>query len=215
MVHRATHRVSGFLGLHDLVGEPMPTLAARPRLAQGTVSDVHELRRSDGGIPAPGEMRAPARGAEAREIRVRLVELLASEAGHTMRNAITREIAGDGRPLPAAVLRALATLARDADPRVRRAASSTLVHLLEAMSPIVRSELIVRLATSSRFELRLLIAQALRHGALGVGTVTALEHLVDDPEPEVRAAALVSARLRMAEAPHRMGVIVRRKLQHL
>jgi hypothetical protein len=154
-------------------------------------------------------------GAQARDIRVRLVELLASEAGHAMRTAITRELAADGRPLPAAVLRALASLARDPDPRVRRASATTLVHLLEAMSPIVRSELIVRLATSSRFELRLLIAQALRHGALGVGTMSALEHLVDDPEPEVRGAALVSARLRMAEAPSRMGIIVRRKLQHL
>jgi hypothetical protein len=200
----------GFLVVGTLVGERAPTLRARRR-AIGTLTDGEPVAGdpSGHGEAAP----APARGADARLLRVRLVELLASDGDHESRTSIMRQLARLGNPLPAGVIRALATLARDPDPRVRWAASTTLVHLLEVMGPMERSELIGRLATSSRLELRLLVAQALRFGSLAVGTISALEHLVDDPDAEVGRAALVSARLRLAQAPSRMLGIMRRKLQ--
>jgi hypothetical protein len=203
MVNGAVERRGrgGFLVLNELVGERAPTQRARMRMAEGTSPGIDI-----------GPERMPLRGADARHLRIRMVELLAAEADPEARAVAARQIASLGSPLPAGVLRALAALARDRDARVRRAAATTLVRLIEAMGAIERSELIGRLATSSRAEMRLLVALALRHGALEVGSLSALEHLVDDADPEVRCAALVSARLRLGEAPARLLPIVRRKL---
>jgi hypothetical protein len=123
-----------------------------------------------------------------------------------------RGLAGE---CPAGVLRALAGMIRDRDPRVRRAAQTILTRRFEALSPLERSESIGRLATSTRPELRLLVALALRHGPIVVGGLSALELLVDDVDPEVRRAALVSLRLRAAEAPGRLMALVRRKVAEL
>jgi hypothetical protein len=186
---------TGFLVLDEIVGERQPTLRRR-RTAEGTSPGL----AADGG---------------ARALRVRLVELLACDVDPTARAGAARQIAALGTPLPAGVLRALASLARDRDPRVRGATATTLVRLLEAIDPLERCGLVGRLATSTRAELRLLVAVALRHGALLVGGLTALEHLIEDPDPDVARAAWVSARLRLADAPARLRPIVQRARQRI
>jgi hypothetical protein len=218
MMSRAERARAGFLVLDQLVGpdhddardewdgallrgERMPT-RRHPRLAEGTAVD---LARPDAG-------GAAARDPDARRLRIRMVELLASEPDPAARAAAARQIASLGDPLPAGVLRALACLAQDPEPRVRAATATTLVRLIEALEPFQRSALVVRLAASSRPELRLLVAFALRFGPLVVGGLSALEHLVDDPDEAVRRAALISVRYRLREAPVRLAPVVRRKL---
>lgn len=220
MIERAQFRRSGFLVLGELE-EPDEVEPGRRRAALGTIGDESladeptrpgEFACGTQQFLRPDGLTVERRAADDHALRVRLVDILTSGGDRERRARLIRELASLGHPLPAGVLRALASLARDLDARVRWAAATTLVHLLEALSPIARAELIGRLATSSRFELRLLIAQALRFGALGVGTLSALEHLVDDEDAEVRRAALVSARLRLAEAPARVGSLLKRKL---
>jgi HEAT repeat protein len=195
---------AGFLVLGDLLGKRAPALRAeRRRMAIGTLPGFAAQ-------PDPDEPVATA--APGRPLRVQMVELLADDRDPAVRAAIARQIATLGSPLPAGVLRALAVLSSDADVRVRRQAATSLVHLFEVLTPIARSELIGRLATSSRRELRLLVVLALRHGAVTVGTVSALEYLVDDDDLEVRAVALISARLRLADAPVRLTATIRRRL---
>jgi len=99
----------------------------------------------------------------------------------------------------------------DRERRIRIAA--LLPELLMQMSPLERVDLVAGWATSSSPHLRLAIARTLRHLPARPsipGSITAIEHLADDPDPSVRAAVAEAAWLRRRESPARLIAVLHR-----
>jgi HEAT repeat protein len=91
--------------------------------------------------------------------------------------------------------------------------SILLPEILVLLSPIERVEIVAGWATSSSPHLRLAIARALRQGgptARTPGSLTAIEHLSEDPDPSVRAAVVEAAWMRRSEHPGRLGAVLTR-----
>ena len=104
-------------------------------------------------------------------------------------------------------------LAAHPDGARRFTLAALLPELLVLMTPIERVEVVAGWATSRSPHLRLAIARALRHAAPEAstpGSLTAIEHLADDPDPLVRAAVAEAAWLRRGEDPKRLMAVLAR-----
>ena len=104
----------------------------------------------------------------------------------------------------------LRRLAEHPDRERRLSLAALLPEILAWMTPIERVELIASWASSSSPHLHLAIARGLRHMSPVPGSLTAIEHLADDPDPAVRAAIAEAAWLRRRESPERLVTVLHR-----
>ncbi|HLU67794.1 MAG TPA: hypothetical protein VKZ63_16030 [Kofleriaceae bacterium] len=104
----------------------------------------------------------------------------------------------------------LRALAQDPDPDRRMSLAAVLPAALDWLPPIEQVELVAGWSSSPSPHLRLAIARALRLARPITGSISAIELLAGDRDPDVRVAIAQAAWLRRKEAPARLIAILHR-----
>ena len=116
----------------------------------------------------------------------------ASERDDAARVSLTSLARDCYEEYPAISEEAIATLSRDTELGVRRAAASSLADLLVHLDGLSRLRTTINWATTSDRHQRLAVATALGDSGRGLGIAALLDQLVQDELPEVRRAACLS-----------------------
>ncbi len=209
-------RLRGCTGtMRDQVASPMAknwlkhaarmALASSVGLAAGVLADVPADLLVD--ILAGG-VSSDERSDDSR----RLMAKLARDERPSVRAAVAEAVSASPE-WSEGTLTLLRTLTSDAEPGVRAAATAAFVATVERIPPLPRLELTANWATSEQTAHRVTAARSLAGRSPLPAADLVLSHLIADPVPAVRRAAVDSASVRFELVPDVLREIVEPAIQ--